>query len=81
MTEAGTEQFAVKAFDDPLGDIGEGLETCWSRMEHVPLESLDCDCAFLDQCRGGCRYRAGRAAGSRHAKDPYRCAALRDDVR
>ncbi len=45
--------------DEPLGETGEGLEELWQRSPKTPLAALDCDCRFLEDCRGGCRFRAG----------------------
>lgn len=57
--------------DRPLGRLAEGLETCWLRLRHVPLTELDCaPCAFVHDCRGGCRFRAGQGL----APDPVMCA-------
>lgn len=62
-----------------LGSVAEGLRECWSRLKPVRLEELQCaavSCAVLDQCRGGCRYRAAAAAGGdRLERDPYKCKA------
>jgi len=77
MSVTATGMAAQCAFfaDDPVGHIDEGLHVCWSRVEHMRIEDTECDCAFLDACRGGCRYRALRW-GSLLARDPYRCAAM-----
>jgi radical SAM protein with 4Fe4S-binding SPASM domain len=57
--------------DQPLGRLDKGLENCWLRLHHVRLTELDCAaCCHLDDCRGGCRYRAGRGL----APDPVMCA-------
>lgn len=61
--------------DRPVGDIDEGLAVCWKRVEHVRLSEIECDCDFINECRGGCRYRAS-AFGSPYAKDPYKCEAF-----
>lgn len=63
-------------FDDqPLGTIEEGLETCWRRLEPVPLLTLTCkDCRAVESCRGGCRYRA-LLAGNMEGPDPVQCEA------
>ncbi len=58
--------------DRPLGRIEEGLRTSWQRLTPIKLDSLTCDCAFLSECRGGCRYRA-LLAGDELGKDFYRC--------
>lgn len=58
----------------PAGSVDEGLGVCWSRITPLPLDSLECDCAVRDECRGGCRYRAG-LLGNPLGRDIYRCAA------
>jgi radical SAM protein with 4Fe4S-binding SPASM domain len=56
---------------EPLGRLAEGLETCWQRLHHIPLEKLECaGCKHLHECRGGCRFRAGQGLGP----DPVMCA-------
>ncbi len=50
----------------PAGLISDGLRLVWARISPVDLRDLSCatvPCAFIDVCRGGCRYRAGIAAG------------------
>ncbi len=59
--------------DDPAGVIGEGLETCWKRIKPVRIEELQCDCSFVEECRGGCRYRA-KLFGDPLGKDFYKCS-------
>jgi len=50
--------------DDPLGDARQGLMACWRNMRHIPLSELQCrECAVIDQCAGGCRFRAGTPLG------------------
>ncbi|MDO8736347.1 MAG: radical SAM protein, partial [Thermoleophilia bacterium] len=44
--------------DQPVGSISEGLAACWQRIGKIPLAELECDCEFLEDCRGGCRFRA-----------------------
>ena len=45
--------------DKPLGDARTGLMNCWRRVRHVRLDELECrGCAVLDECAGGCRFRA-----------------------
>lgn len=58
---------------DTVGSISEGIGTCWKRIRPVSLADLDCDCEYLEICRGGCRYRAELISGWR-GKDLYRCA-------
>jgi radical SAM protein with 4Fe4S-binding SPASM domain len=45
----------------PAGKIDEGLAVSWSGIQPVRLADLACSaigCRFLEECRGGCRYRA-----------------------
>ena len=46
--------------DQPLGNIGEGLWTCWDRRQPLALSQVrGCrDCAAGPDCGGGCRFRA-----------------------
>lgn len=45
--------------DQPVGTISDGIEYCFSRIPKTRLEELDCiGCKHVDQCRGGCRFRA-----------------------
>jgi radical SAM protein with 4Fe4S-binding SPASM domain len=45
--------------EKPLGDARNGLEKCWLNLEHIPLSTLECrSCPVLDECHGGCRFRA-----------------------
>ncbi len=69
----------------PAGNINEGLASAWKRIKPIPLKDLDCaraSCAVLEECRGGCRYRASAISGdpkaTNHAVpgrqcDPYKC--------
>jgi radical SAM protein with 4Fe4S-binding SPASM domain len=59
--------------DKPLGKIQDGLRACWQKLKHIKLSELDCDCKYLEICRGGCRYRAA-IFGNNKSKDLYRCA-------
>jgi radical SAM protein with 4Fe4S-binding SPASM domain len=59
--------------DNAVGRVEEGLKTCWERIKPIRLDELQCDCEYIDSCRGGCRYRAG-LFGNPLGKDPYRCA-------
>ena len=43
---------------EPVGTISEGLAACWQKVRKLPLDELDCDCEFIEDCRGGCRFRA-----------------------
>jgi radical SAM protein with 4Fe4S-binding SPASM domain len=57
--------------DLPVGDATKGLRQCWEKIEHVRLSQLECgSCEVVEQCRGGCRFRAGTPLGP----DPVMCA-------
>lgn len=57
--------------DNPIGDISEGIAACWNRNHHVPLKELECyGCEYIDECQGGCRFRAETPA----SPDPVMCA-------
>jgi radical SAM protein with 4Fe4S-binding SPASM domain len=71
MSDGSAAKCAFYA-DNPVGNIKEGIVQCWRRVTHYRLDELECDCQFIDECRGGCRYRA-RALGSETGKDLYRC--------
>ncbi len=62
-------------FNEYVGNVEEkSLEECWLKVvdEYIPtLEELKCGgCTALEDCRGGCRFRAGDF----HSKDPFMCA-------
>lgn len=61
--------------DEPAGNVREGVSKVWRRMKHVPLSELDCDCDELDQCAGGCRFRAEVLEGSDLSPDIVQCYA------
>ncbi len=54
------------------GHISEGLRKCWLGLPRMRLSELVCDCEFLEECRGGCRYRAECYNGENGA-DPIKC--------
>jgi radical SAM protein with 4Fe4S-binding SPASM domain len=57
--------------DQPLGNIEEGLRICWERNYHIPLKELLCyDCSHIEECQGGCRFRAETST----SPDPIMCA-------
>lgn len=71
--------------DKRAGSIRTGLAEAWKSIHPIPLADLDCaaaGCSVLEECRGGCRYRAGQFASddlpeSRRscAPDLYKCYA------
>lgn len=63
--------------DAPVGHIDEGLEACWRKITPLRLKDLQCDCEFIETCRGGCRYRA-ELLGSKLGIDSYRCSAYHE---
>ncbi len=60
--------------DTPLGDIKEGLRNCLEKMQHIKLTELNCDCDYINECKGGCRYRA-ELYKDVFAPDPVQCYA------
>lgn len=58
--------------DRPIGTVEQGLKKAWSKIQPIRLKDLECDCEYLEVCRGGCRYRA-ELIGGKSGKDPYRC--------
>ncbi len=61
--------------DRAAGHISEGLERCWRRIRPLRLSEIGCDCEAVEECRGGCRYRA-ELLGDPMGKDLFRCAAF-----
>lgn len=63
--------------DRPAGDIND-LRSAWDelcRKYLFTLDELDChDCSKIQNCRGGCRFRAERYRGI-YAPDPVMCHA------
>ena len=60
--------------EEPVGSIEEGLRVCWERIPRIPLQDLTCDCAEIEACRGGCRYRA-KTYGDLYQPDLFQCYA------
>ncbi|GAB4338872.1 MAG: radical SAM protein [Candidatus Abyssubacteria bacterium] len=58
----------------PHGTLEAGLAEAWGSIPRVRITDLRCDCELLQQCRGGCRYRA-EMAGDPLGKDYVMCAA------
>ncbi len=59
---------------EPVGSIEEGLRVCWERIPCIPLSRLNCNCPVLEECRGGCRFRA-KLQGSILQPDLFQCYA------
>ena len=59
---------------EPVGSIEEGLRTCWARIPRIALKDLTCKCPVIEECRGGCRYRA-KIQGDLFQPDLFQCYA------
>ena len=62
--------------NSPSGSADEGLARGWQAVPRIETDRLRCDCDIIDECRGGCRYRA-EVAGDVLGKDPVMCAVNR----
>lgn len=60
--------------EEPVGSIEEGLRVCWERMPRIQLKELRCSCSVMEECRGGCRYRA-KFQGDLFEPDLFQCYA------
>lgn len=59
VTPSGTAIKCGFYEDRPLGDARKDLLSCWLRLDHVPIDALECNgCPVVDDCAGGCRFRA-----------------------
>jgi radical SAM protein with 4Fe4S-binding SPASM domain len=58
--------------DRVAGTIEDSLRKSWQKIEPVRLDALSCNCSHLNECRGGCRYRA-LLLGDEYGKDYYKC--------
>jgi radical SAM protein with 4Fe4S-binding SPASM domain len=54
------------------GAVADGLREAWLRLPRMRLSDLDCDCEYVADCGGGCRFRAEIASG-RTGPDPLKC--------
>jgi radical SAM protein with 4Fe4S-binding SPASM domain len=59
---------------ETVGSIEEGLRVCWERIPRIALKELTCDCSVMEECRGGCRYRA-KLQGDIFQPDLFQCYA------
>lgn len=60
-----------------VGSIFDGLRECWRRIcekQLWNLVELECDCEVMDECKGGCRYRAEFFGNGSLGKDPFMCS-------
>lgn len=62
--------------ETPLGTIDEGLKNLWKKKKFILLKELECSqikCPFINECFGGCRYRALTLSGKKNSKDLFKC--------
>ncbi len=59
---------------ESVGSIEEGLRTCWARIPRIEIKDLTCKCPVIEECRGGCRYRA-KIQGDLLQPDLFQCYA------
>jgi radical SAM protein with 4Fe4S-binding SPASM domain len=59
--------------DQTVGGVEKGLAVCWARIAPLRTADLGCRCPHLEECRGGCRYRAF-LTGDPLGPDPVQCA-------
>ena len=67
-------------YEENVGNILDlGVKKSWKFIQEKlnwPLESLRCNelnCEFLEQCRGGCRYRAFIHSNDLYGIDSFNC--------
>jgi len=67
-------------YEDNVGNVLDlGVKKSWKFIQEKlnwPLNSLRCNelnCEFLEQCRGGCRYRAFKHTNDIHGIDSFTC--------
>ena len=59
---------------ESVGSIEKSLRTCWTNIPRIPLKDLACKCPVIEDCRGGCRYRA-KIQGNLFQPDLFQCYA------
>jgi radical SAM protein with 4Fe4S-binding SPASM domain len=59
---------------EPVGSIDEGLRVCWDRIPRIQSKELTCNCSEIEECRGGCRFRA-KLQGDIFQPDLFQCYA------
>jgi radical SAM protein with 4Fe4S-binding SPASM domain len=59
--------------DRPVGAVELGLAELWRRVPRRRAADLACACDYVDECHGGCRYRASTYNGE-ESPDPVQCA-------
>ena len=70
--------------DKPVGNLSnKSLSECWKLIqkdfiwEQKELECAKLECPFLEDCKGGCRYRASVNSGQLLGVDYVKCAAFK----
>ena len=64
--------------DDYVGSLDDGLSNCFGKLRKIKLTELECDCDYIEECRGGCRYRAMLGGGIKK-KDIAKCGFYLDN--
>jgi radical SAM protein with 4Fe4S-binding SPASM domain len=59
---------------EPVGSVEEGLRVCWDRIPRIKTKELTCNCPDIEECRGGCRFRA-KLQGDIFQPDLFQCYA------
>ncbi len=54
------------------GSVWQGLEKAWRKLPRMKASSLNCQCDFLAECKGGCRFRA-EEYNNKYGPDPVKC--------
>ncbi|TFF94475.1 MAG: radical SAM protein [Promethearchaeota archaeon] len=67
-------------YDESFGNVFKlGLKKSWELIQknlNWSIQDLECakiECEYLDECRGGCRYRALQHTGDIHGIDSFKC--------
>ncbi|RMF94014.1 MAG: radical SAM protein [Candidatus Schekmanbacteria bacterium] len=61
-------------YDSPSGNLEKkSLKECWEKIEKIRIDEIECrNCKVVNECRGGCRYRASME-GSEKGTDIVKC--------
>lgn len=61
--------------DEAAGGADHDLVAAWKMVWQISLADLACDCDHVEECAGGCRFRARILTGDRLGPDPVQCMA------